>query len=241
MKSFIGTSGWTYDAWKGTFYPQKLAKNKWFGYYTEKFQCVEINATYYRGFKESTYHKWYQRSPAHFQYVLKAPQAITHRKFLKNCGLIIERFVSSALILEEKLGGILLQLHPNTQYNPGLLNEVLQQFNLPGKIDVEFRDEKWFTKEVKHVLQENKAATVNCQSPKFTKLDWITHEIAYFRFHGRNEWYKHDYSDKELNEFAEIIKKLPEQGVKQVFVFFNNDYDAHAPKNALKLMRLLKE
>lgn len=241
MENYIGTSGWTYDAWKGKFYPQKLAKNKWFGYYAETFHCVEINATYYRGFKESTYKKWYQRSRSHFKYVLKAPQTITHRKFLKNCDSIIERFVSSALILEEKLGGILLQLHPNTQYVPSLLGEVLRHFNLTGKVAVEFRDEKWFTDEVKQVLRENNAMAVNCQSPKFTKLDWVTHETAYFRFHGKNEWYKHDYSDEELNEFARIIKNLPEQGVNEVFIFFNNDYDANAPKNALKLKEIIEE
>lgn len=239
MEIYIGTSGWTFNDWRGAFYPEKLAKSKWFNYYSQLFNAIEINATFYRRFEQSTYEKWYNNAPEGFKYILKAPQTITHRKYLKNCLPEAEAFVSSALHLKEKLGGVLLQLHPNTKYNPEILDEVLKNFNLPGMVTVEFRNEKWLTEETTAVLTEHKAIGCNCQSPKLTKLDWITYETAYFRLHGRDKWYDYDYTDEELNEFAEIIKSFENNGVKKIFVFFNNDVNASSPRNAGSLKRII--
>src|SRR5512136_2995851 len=113
----IGTSGWTYDHWKGTFYPDGLAKSRWFDYYAEQFPAVEVNATFYRRFADQTYVKWLERAPAGFIYVLKAPKLITHRKYLVDAEEDIRLFWRSACILEDKLGLVLLQVAPGTPYD----------------------------------------------------------------------------------------------------------------------------
>jgi uncharacterized protein YecE (DUF72 family) len=135
----IGTSGWTYDHWKGTFYPPDIPKTKWFEYYTTLFSTVEINATFYRFFKDQTYYKWRDTSPDDFVYVLKAPKLITHRKYLLEAEREIKEFYRSVSLLEEKFGLVLLQLAPQTPYDPERLYKALHAFSNPSKIAVEFR------------------------------------------------------------------------------------------------------
>jgi uncharacterized protein YecE (DUF72 family) len=99
---FIGTSGWTYDHWKGCFYPEKLPKKDWFDYYAHRFSAVEVNATFYRSFKDEIYQNWRERAPGGFGYVLKVPQLITHRKFLVDAEEDIKAFYRSCTILGDK-------------------------------------------------------------------------------------------------------------------------------------------
>jgi uncharacterized protein YecE (DUF72 family) len=240
LKYWIGTSGWSYDHWKGAFYPEDWPKSRWFEYYAQKFPSVEVNATFYRSFKKFTYQKWYDKAPKHFQYVLKAPRFITHRKYLKDVKKEIESFWQSATILKEKFGLILLQLAPSMPYDPERLNKALLSFGEPDKIAVEFRHRQWITNEVKDLLKETGAIFCNADSPKFTLTDWITSDTAYIRLHGRENWYGYEYSSKEIQHISETAQKMMGQNVKNVYIFFNNDIGGFAPKNALVLMKLLK-
>jgi uncharacterized protein YecE (DUF72 family) len=133
VKFFVGTSGWSYAHWKEVFYPEDLPKSRWFEYYAKEFSTVEVNATFYRTFKDQTYHKWRDRAPEKFTYVLKAPRLITHRRYLEDVEEHIKRFWESASLLESKFGLILLQLAPNTPYDPDRLKKALLAFDDPNK------------------------------------------------------------------------------------------------------------
>ena len=235
----IGTSGWYYDHWKEVFYPQGLPKTKWFEYYRNYFSTVEINATFYRRFKEKTYEKWYRQADAPFIYVLKVPRIITHRKYLQDVDEQVREFCESAALLHEKLGMLLLQLAPSTTYDLQILEEALDAFSDPQKVVVEVRHKRWLTAEFKELLTRHKIAFCNMDSPRLSVSDWITSGKAYYRFHGRAGMYTYDYSENELKEIAEQLYGLSKQGVKEVYVFFNNDYEGNAVKNALALKKLL--
>jgi uncharacterized protein YecE (DUF72 family) len=242
----IGTSGWTYDHWKGRFYPEALPRSKWFGYYTAQFSTVEINATFYRTFKDQTYLNWRERAPAGFKYVLKAPRTITHRKYLEDVATDIREFWRAASLLEDKLGLILLQLAPATPYDPDRLRAALAAFQEPARVAVEFRHPRWLTGEVAGMLRELGVAICAADSPRSqlaagSRLtDWVTARVGYIRLHGRRRWYAYDYSLQELEEIASIARRMADSGAETIYVFFNNDYEGCAPRNALTLMKLLK-
>jgi uncharacterized protein YecE (DUF72 family) len=235
----VGTSGWTYPHWQGRFYPADWPKSKWFEYYTQKFSVVEVNATFYRTFKEQTYHTWRAKAPEEFRYVLKAPRLITHRKYLKDVENECQTFYKSAALLEDRLGLILLQLAPNTPYEPERLRKALLAFDDPTKIAVEFRHTRWFTEETRLLLTELGAAFCTADSPKTELMDWLTADTAYFRLHGRKRWFAYDYSNEELRRIADLARRLRKRGAKEIYIFFNNDFEGSAPKNALALQEML--
>lgn len=241
IKPFIGTSGWHYDDWKVKFYPDKLPKAKWLEYYCTKFNTVEINATFYRFFKDETFHNWAQQTPEDFKFVLKAPQLITHRKYLKNCEDTIKEFSRSANLLEDKLGLILLQLAPKTIYDPEVLKKALLEFKDPKKVVVEFRSEKWLNEDIFIMLKELGVVFCSIDTPALHVNEIVTSETAYFRMHGRDQMYTYDYTDNDLIEISHVIKKVIEKGAKRVYAFFNNDVNCYAPKNALRLKEILNE
>lgn len=236
----IGTSGWSYPHWQGVFYPEDCPKSRWFEYYIRKFATVEINATFYRFFKDQTYHNWYDRSPQHFKYVLKVPRLISHRKYLKDVTDQIKAFWQSANLLKNKLGLILLQLAPDMPYDPDRLKKALMAFEIPRKVAVEFRHKKWFTEETRELLKEVGAIFCNADSPKTKLMDWVTSDRTYIRLHGRKRWYSYDYSGQELAEIAEVAKSMTGRGAKKVYIFFNNDFGGYAPKNANALLEILE-
>jgi len=237
---FIGTSGWSYPHWKGNFYPHDWPQSRWFDYYITKFQTVEVNATFYRFSQDQTYEKWYKRAPDNFHYVLKAPRLITHRKYLIDVEEQIHAFWTSASLLKEKFGLILLQLPPNTPYDPDRLNEALLSFGDPRRIAVEFRHKKWLTEETKTLLHEIGSIFCNADSPKTELTDWLTSDIAYIRLHGRESWYGYEYSARELKNIVELMQRMVRAGAKQIYVYFNNDLAGFAPKNARRLIELVK-
>ncbi len=235
----IGTSGWSYPHWVGRFYPEDWPKSKWFEFYVQKFPAVEVNATFYRTFKEQTYRNWRAKVPAGFLYVLKAPRLITHRKYLQEVENECRSFWNAAALLEDRLGLILLQLAPNTPYEPNRLRKALLAFDDPKKIAVEFRHPRWFTEETKWLLKELGAVFCTADSPKTRLMDWVTSETAYIRLHGRTRWFAYDYSERELQEIANLARMMAAAGAERVFIFFNNDVDGSAPRNALTLSGLL--
>jgi uncharacterized protein YecE (DUF72 family) len=235
----VGTSGWTYDHWKGLFYPPDLPKSRWFEYYLARFSTVEVNATFYRTFKDQTYQNWRERVPLDFRYVLKVPRLITHRKYLENAAEDIHSFWRSATLLGEKLGLILLQVAPGTPYDLERLRSALLAFADPLKVAVEFRKKDWENEEVYSLLRELGAIYCSVDSPRSQLTDRLTSDVAYLRLHGRAHWYLHNYSQSELEEIAALARRLAEQGTTTVYIFFNNDFEGHAPHNAMALIKLL--
>lgn len=235
----VGTSGWSYPHWHGTFYPEDRPKSRWFEHYVSRFSTVEVNATFYRAFKEATYRKWYEKAPAGFTYVLKAPRLVTHRKYLKEVEAPIRAFCATAALLEEKLGMILLQLPPGMPYEPERLAAALDAFEDPGRVAVEFRHDRWLTEEVRDLLREKEAAFCMVDAPRLETPDWVTGRYAYLRLHGRRQWYGSDYTEEELKHAAERMRRAAAAGAETVFAFFNNDFQGFAPKNALRLQEIL--
>jgi uncharacterized protein YecE (DUF72 family) len=236
---FIGTSGWTYDHWKGRFYPNELPKSHWFDYYASQFSSVEINATFYRTFKEQTYMKWKERAPLGFGYVLKAPRLITHRKFLVDVEELEQSFYNSCTLLEDKFELILLQVAPQTPYDLPRLRNALLAFPDPGKVAVEFRQPEWYSPDTLSMLESIGVAICNVDSPRQAITGHLTSDKAYIRLHGRKHWYSYNYSDDELKGIASLARQLTQQGATRVYIYFNNDFEGYAPANALALKCML--
>lgn len=239
MTFFIGTSGWNYPDWRGNFYPKDLPQSRWLEYYTTHFKALEINATFYRTFKDQTYQNWSVRAPSGFRFVLKALRSITHVKHLLDTADEIQAFDRSAHLLAEKLGLILLQVAPGTPYDPERLKNALSAFSHPSKIAVEFRHQAWLTEEVYRLLQDFGAVWVNSEYPGHPLSDRLVSEIGYLRLHGRTRWYDHDYTVEELEGIAETAERMVKYGAKAVYLFFNNTTGGHAARNALQLQEKL--
>jgi uncharacterized protein YecE (DUF72 family) len=236
---FIGTSGWTYDHWKGCFYPYSLPQKRWFDYYASHFTAVEVNATFYRTFKDETYLKWKEQAPLGFSYVLKAPKLITHRKCLVDVEEDIKAFCRSCALLEDKFGMILLQVAPNLPVDPERLQRALHAFPDPSRVAVEFRRPEWFAEETMSLLNEVGATICNVDSPRQKLTNWLIADRAYLRLHGRTRWYSHNYSPDEIKEIAILARQLVDKGATRVYIFFNNDFEGYAPTNAMALRELL--
>jgi len=236
---FIGCSGWYYNDWAGKFYPERGSKSKWLGYYSEQFQTVEVNNTFYRFPNEKTVKGWHDRTPDDFKFTLKANQLITHRRMFKNTKNTINRFYRLAELLEDKLACILLQMPPNKPKDLDFLENAVEQLDNSKKNVIEFRHLTWFESEVYKILNKFNIGFCSVSSPDLPEDIIVTSNIAYIRFHGKNgndERYRYLYSKKELNEWAEKIK---ESKAREVFCYFNNDYNANATKNALVLKDIL--
>lgn len=236
---YIGASGWTYDHWKGDFYPGDLTKSRWFEFYAQHFNAVEINATFYRSFKVETYQKWRDKAPPGFRYAVKASRLITHRKMLVDVGGEITDFCGCVKALEETSGMILLQLSPRTALDFERLRSALRAFPDPSKVAVEFRHARWDCEETMDLLREVDAVYVCVDSPKCCLQARLSGRRAYLRLHGRREWYADDYSPAELREIARTARELADRGAEEVYVFFNNDVGGYAHRNALALRELL--
>ncbi len=236
---FVGTSGWTYDDWKGRFYPESLPKSRWFDYYASRFSAVEVNATFYRAFKDQTYLKWRERAPQGFGYVLKAPRTITHRKYLVDVEADIQDFCRSSALLEDRLEMILIQVAPDTPYDLERLQKALRAFSDPTRVAVEFRNTHWSNEKVVNLLRDVGATFCNPDSPRQKLANTLTSNRAYLRLHGRKQWYSYNYSYDELKEIAGQARELVNQGAKRVYIFFNNDFEGNAPANALDLLNIL--
>ncbi|OGO29603.1 MAG: hypothetical protein A2136_07745 [Chloroflexi bacterium RBG_16_54_11] len=235
----VGTSGWTYDHWKGRFYPENLPKKSLFDFYASRFSSVEVNATFYRIFKDETYHKWRERALQGFGYVLKAPRLITHRKYLADVEEDIKSCYRSCTLLGDKFDLILLQVAPNMPVEIERLRKTLLAFPDPGKVAVEFRREERYDPGTLSLLNELGVTFCNVDSPRQSLTDHLTSIKAYLRLHGRKHWYSYNYTDDELREIASLAQELASRGANKVYIFLNNDYNANAPANAIALQGML--
>ena len=239
QKYFLGCSGWYYNDWKGQFYPEKLSKSKWLEYYSSQFNTVEVNNTFYRFPTEKTVKGWYKRTPDNFKITLKANQLITHRRRFKNTQSTINRFYQLAEILENKLACVLFQFPPTLQKNIDFLKNALEQLDSSKNNVIEFRHSSWWDEEVYNILMDENVGFCTVSAHDFP-LDLInTSNYIYIRFHGvLPEKYRYFYSGEELNKWADKIKKFSSNNI---FCYFNNDYNANAPKNCIMLKKILNK
>ena len=235
----IGTSGWNYPDWRGSFYPKGLAQKNWLAFYTTKFPIVEINATFYRLFGANVFKNWHEKAKGKFKYIVKVNRYITHRKYLKNSKTAIKKFCRSTALLKNKQALMLLQLPPSMPYDLERLQKALMSFDNPKKVVVEFRHRKWLTLETKQLLKKMGCVFCAADSPQTELVAWVTAKTAYIRLHGRKKWFDYNYTKTELGEIARFARKLAKQGANKIYILFNNDYYCYAVKNAIYLNSLL--
>lgn len=237
---YIGTSGWSYDWWRGTFYPESLAKARWLPYLASRLRTVEINYSFYRLPKRENFEKWRDLVDPEFVFAVKASRYITHNKKLKDAGEAWRRFHDAAFGLADKLGPILFEFPPAWGKDLQRLEEFLGILPEDLKCAFEFRHPSWFEPKVYRALDAKGASLVTSDSPRFPKSFEETGGFSFIRLHGGRVLYGSEYSPDELAGWAEHLLDLSSRG-RDSYIYFNNDAFGFAPNNALKLKSLVEE
>jgi uncharacterized protein YecE (DUF72 family) len=219
MQVHVGTSGYSYREWRGSFYPEDLKNADMLRFYAERFPCVEVNNTFYRMPKAAILEGWADQVPPGFLFVLKASQQITHRKRLKEAREPLDYLLKTASVLGERLGPVLFQLPPYFKKDVARLRDFLALLPEGRPFAFEFRHETWADDEVRDALRERNAALVCADTEDFgedgapivSTADW-----GYLRLR------RCDYSDGELAPWAHRIRAQPWQ---RAFVFFKHEDD----------------
>ena len=235
---YVGTSGWYYDHWEGVLYPHRLAKRKRFGIYVRRYNCVELNVTYYRTPNEATFEGWYRKAPPGFVYVAKASGEITHKRKLRHAGGSLQIFLDACAPLREKLAGVLFQLPPSLHRDIPLLEAFLAMLPPDGRFAFEFRHRSWECDAVFDVLGRAGATHVVVSRVRYPWAEVHTAPVAYYRLHGPDKLCGSPYGEAWLAGLAEKLAALAEGGTTS-FTFFNNDIDGHAVRNADTLVHHL--
>lgn len=237
-KFHIGCSGFHYKHWRGTFYPEKLAQKFWFDYYCQHFDTLELNVTFYRFPQLSVLQKWYDTSPAHFKFAVKAPRVITHFKKFNETERMLHDFYSTVEEgLKDKCGCCLFQLPPNYNFTEEKLEKIINSLDPAMPNVLEFRHESWWQEKVFQELNAKKISFCGMSHPSLPKDIIHNTSLFYYRFHGEQQLYSSNYTDEQLTDFSNEIKGL--KGLKRAYVFFNNDVNSYAVYNAKKLKELL--
>ncbi|WP_432709060.1 DUF72 domain-containing protein [Pedobacter sp.] len=236
-KWHIGCSGFHYKHWRGSFYPEKLAMKNWFSYYTEHFDTLELNVTFYRFPTVPILNTWYEKSAAHFRFAVKAPRLITHyKKFTETDNLLDDFYSTVDKGLKEKCGCCLFQLPPGYIYTEERLEKIIKSLHTDFNNVMEFRHESWWQDTVYRELGKHAISFCGMSHPELPKTTIQNSPLFYFRFHGETQLYSSFYSDKQLQEFANEV--IPKKNIKQGFIFFNNDINTNAVYNAKTLRQI---
>lgn len=238
----VGCSGWFYWHWKGRFYPAGMPTKDWFSHYAAVFKTVEINASFYSWPTLANVAAWKrQASRRKMIYTVKVCELITHVKKFTGTATLVKDFGYIADLLGDKMGCLLFQLPPSFTYTPARLRRIVAQLDPARRNVVEFRHKSWWNETVYKAFRKAGIIFCSCSGPRLPDALVKTADDIYIRFHGTTRWYRHDYSDDELGEWATRIK-APK--AKRIWAYFNNDFGANAVRNAKtfekKLQKLLK-
>lgn len=232
MKLHVGTSGYSYKEWKGSFYPKDLPAAGMLRYYAERFDTVEINNTFYKAPVASVLEAWAAEVPAHFKFILKAPQKITHIQRLKNAADAVQYLVNTSATLGERLGPLLFQLPPNMKMDAQRLREFLELLPAERRAAIEFRNATWFDDEIFDLLAEHKAALCIAEAEEGVEVPFrATADWGYLRMR------MFDYTDADLKKWAKDIAK---QKWNEAFIFFKHEDEGKGPKLAQRFLELAK-
>lgn len=230
MSLYVGTSGYSYDPWKGKFYPPNFPNDQMLAFYGARFRAVEINNTFYHLPTLESVKSWTKKVPGDFRFALKAPQAITHRLRLQNADAVVTQFLEVAKALGRRLGPLLFQLPPNFKKDLPRLSAFLKILPRRRRIAFEFRHPSWFDDEVLALLRARRVALCiadddnDLHVPFAATTDW-----GYLRLR------RPDYSARELVQW---LKRIREQVWRDTFVFFKHDDQANGPRLAQRFLEL---
>jgi uncharacterized protein YecE (DUF72 family) len=223
MRLLCGTSGYSYPAWKGHFYPEDLPAKKFLSFYASRFATVEINNTFYRMPAAALLERWGQEVPDGFAFAVKAPRRITHIKRLKEAGPIVEEFLRRAAALGDKLGIILYQCPPTLRKDLPRLKDFLGILPAGARAAFEFRHDSWQDDEVYDALRERGASWCVAEEDDGATPFVCTAPDAYLRLRRTN------YTEADLQRWAE---RLAAQPLERAWVYFKHEDEALAPKFA---------
>jgi uncharacterized protein YecE (DUF72 family) len=235
----IGCSGWSYDAWKGSFYPHDAPRRRWLELYAQRFDTVEVNSTFYRLARESAVENWVTDTPDGFKFAVKASRYLTHVKRLSDLDRGFKRFYEPLrpLVEADRLGPVLWQLPETFHRDDERLRRWLHAIPA-GMHTIEFRDRSWFVPEVFALLRERGVAlTVGDHPQRPFQSHEATTTWRYVRFHYGARGRGGNYSASELDTWSRRIRHW--RTGSGVWAFFNNDWQGYAPRNADALRRRL--
>ncbi len=230
MNLYVGTSGYSYKEWKGTFYPDDLPDKQMLHFYGERFRSVEINNTFYRMPKASVLEAWAGEVGADFKFVLKASQRITHMQRLKGADESVSDLLEVVGALKKRLGPLLFQLPPNFKKDVPRLREFLALLPRQRRAAFEFRHQSWFDEEVFGLLRDHQAALCISEAEDDLKVPFVaTANWGYLRLR------RPDYGSAELKKW---VKRVQKQDWQDAFVFFKHEDEGKGPRMAKMFLEL---
>jgi uncharacterized protein YecE (DUF72 family) len=235
----VGCSGWQYRDWRGVLYPERCPQRDWLEVYARRFPTVEVNSSFYRLPKRDAVARWTEQVPPGFVFTIKVSRYLTHIKRLTTVAEGMPRLAERIEPIAERgcLGPLLWQLPPNFKRDDERLANALAELP-PGRHAFEFREKSWFADDVYAMLDERGVATVLPHDARRPLPEPPpTGDFAFVRFHWGARGRRGNYSDTELAEWADRVRELARH--REVFVYFNNDWEAFAIRNAIKLEGLL--
>jgi uncharacterized protein YecE (DUF72 family) len=233
QRVLVGTSGYNYPEWRGTFYPEKFSTDKMLEYYAERFPTVEINYTFYRMPNDKLLTGWSAGTPEQFWFTLKAPRRITHDSKLQRCEDLTQTFCLTARTLGAKLGVLLFQLPPTFKKDIDVLRNFVELLPHGTRAAFEFRHASWHDAGVFDVLRSRNIALCVADSEKMSTPIETTADYAYFRLRDEG------YQQADIDRWAAIISAL--SGVTDAFVYFKHEEQGLGPEFARRFIAALTE
>ncbi len=231
MRYFIGTSGYSYQEWKGSFYPAKIAAKEMLGFYAQHFFTVEMNNTFYKMPTVEGVQAWAAQVPETFRFILKAPRIITHTKRLRNVDAEAATFIRAAAALKDRLGPLLFQLPPNSKKDVPRLESFLDLFGDGLRIALEFRHESWFSDDVYDLLRRRACALCAADADDLPVAELVnTAGWGYLRLR------REDYTPASLSAWLERVRA---QEWAEVYILFRHEDAALGPAFAHQLLELI--
>ncbi len=231
----IGTSGWSYANWQGSFYAPDLKRIDWLAHYAAHLRTVEINTSFYHLPRRTVLAGWRERTPADFQFAVKAWRAITHYRRLTDCAEPLGAFFERLRALREKCGPVLFQLPPRWHVDLERLSDFLALLPDGRRFAMEFRDPSWHCDAVYDLLHGRSVAFCPFELAELTAPRVVTADFTYVRLHGRGARYRGAYSDEALADWADWLAGNIVEG-RDAHVFFDNTDEAdHAVRDARRL------
>jgi uncharacterized protein YecE (DUF72 family) len=235
LQIYTGCSGFHYKEWKNIFYPEKLPQTKWFQFYCQHFNTLELNVTFYKFPTERSLAKWYNGSPADFKFSVKAPRLITHyKKFLDCQSLLMDFYGCISAGLKEKLGCVLFQFPRQLLYNAETLDLLISSVDPAFKNVFEFRHVSWWNEHVFEQFKKYGFTFCGVSFPDLPNEVIATAKDLYYRFHGVPVLYKSVYPENFIGNIYEQIKKA---NPSNAWIYFNNTWGEAAIINSKYLQK----
>lgn len=229
MRLFVGTSGFAYKAWKGSFYPEDMKESQFLEYYASQLSAVEINNTFYRMPSENLLERWASAVPETFRFVLKVSRKITHFKRLKNCAGELQYLLETVTALGDRIGPLLFQLPPNFKQDLERLEAFLALLPSASRAAFEFRHDSWFDEATYEALRQHEGAALCVAESGDRRWDEVpvTADWGYLRLR------RDDYEESDLERWAERLRELPWD---DSYVFFKHEDAGAGPRLAKRLL-----